>query len=184
MKNLVGIALMLLASLPTASCQRYDYREKAGICDGAEADHVCLVPFEALYFDREHLMGRNVRLEGVLIVGATPEPPGSEEPVMLLFPSMERASICNPQLALELLPASAGIVAELRDAHGTYISATGRLQPSKRGHWSEMQITRPVSPISSAKGDFYCMSVPPPPPPEPPPEELVIDQESGPEVLE
>lgn len=175
---------MLLSSFIAASCHRYDPREGTGICDGTEADHVCSVPFEALYFDREHLTNRNVRLQGVLIVGTRPEPPGSEEPVMLLFPSMERASVCNPQLALELLPASARIAAELRDAHGTYISLAGTLQPSKRGHWSQMEITTSVSPSNSAKGEFYCMSVPPPPPPEPAPQISVIDQESGPEVRE
>lgn len=170
MKNLARVSFMLLASFSTVSCQRHDNREIGGICDGTEAGHVCLVPFEALYFDRAHLAGRHLQLEGVLIVGTRPEPPGSEEPIMLLFPSMERAAICNPKLALELVPESANNAADLRDAHGTYISVTGRLQPSKKGLWSEMQLVRPVSPISSVKGEFYCISAPPPPPPEPPAE--------------
>lgn len=170
MKNLARVSFMLLVSFSTVSCQEYDNREVGGICDGAEAGYVCLVPFEALYFDRGYLEGHHLQLEGVLIVGTRPEAPGSEEPIMLLFPSMERAAICNPKLALELVPESANSAAELRDAHGTYISVTGRLQPSKRGAWSEMQLVRPVSPISSAKGEFSCMSVPPTPPPEPPTE--------------
>lgn len=167
MNIMIGTLLIATVVLATPSCARIDHHQADDICGSTDASHVCTVPFEAIYSHREVLANRNVRLEGVLVVGIRPEPPGSEIPVMLLFSSMERARICNPELAIELVTASAEIANELKNASGGFVSVTGRLQPSAKGHWGQMEITVPPALVNSEKGNFQCMTTPPPPPPEP-----------------
>lgn len=164
---MIRALLVAATALATASCDRMEPHGVSGICASASADHVCAVPFEAIYSQREVLTNRAIRLDGVLVVGIRPEPPGSETPVMLLFPSMERARICNPEFAVELMPSSKEIANELRNASGGFVSVAGRLQPSSKGHWRQMEIKVPPALINSEKGDFQCMAAPPPPPPEP-----------------
>jgi len=167
MSAIIGYLLIAATALATASCDRMEPQGASGICASVGANHVCAVPFEAIYAQREVLTDRAIRLDGVLVVGVRPEPPGSQTPVMLLFPSMERARICNPEFAIELVPSSEEIANELRNASGGFVSVAGRLQPSTKGHWSQMEITTPPALVNSEKGNFQCMAAPPPPPPEP-----------------
>lgn len=167
MNTTIGVLLMTVVALATTSCSQFGRDESAGVCGSADNNHICAVPFEEIYAHRDAFTERNVRLEGVLAVGVRPEPPGAEIPVMLLFPSMERAKICNPEFAIELVTESSEIENELRSASRGFVSVAGRLQPSTKGHWSKMEITTPPALINSEKGNFQCMAGPPPPPPEP-----------------
>lgn len=167
MSTMMRASLIAVVTLAATSCAQVDRHEPAGICGSTEQNHVCALPFEVTYSHREALTNRNVRLEGVLVVGVRPEPPGSENPVMLLFPSMERARICSPEFAIELVTASAEITSELRDASGGVVSVAGRLEPSEKGHWSQLEVADSPALISSERGGFQCMTLPPPPPPEP-----------------
>jgi hypothetical protein len=154
--------LVVAVALVTSSCGQTGRQESVSVCENAGADHVCAVPFEVVYSGREALIGRNVRLEGVLVVGVRPEPLGSEIPVMLLFPSMERARICNPKFAIELVPAVSGVANELRDANGGIVSVAGRLTSSAKGHWGELKVEARPALVFSEKSDIRCMTPPPP----------------------
>jgi len=155
-----------LLALVTASCDAMEPQGVSGICAGVSPEHVCAVPFEAIYSQREVLTNRDVRLDGVLVAGIRPEPPGSETPVILLFSSMERAKICNPEFAIELIPSSEEMANELRSANGRFVSVSGQLQPSAKNHWAQIKVILSHTLISSEKGEFECMAAPPPPPPE------------------
>lgn len=170
MNVMIGTFLIAAMGLATA-CERFENDGSTDICEGVDTKHVCALPFEAVYSYRQVLVDRDIRLDGALVIGIRPEPPGSQTPVMLLFPSMERARICNPAFAIELLTTSDEIVNELREANGGFVSVAGRLQPSSRGHWSQLDVA--VSPISlsSERWDLNCMSVLPPMLPEPSSEE-------------
>lgn len=158
--------LLLLAALFAAvSCQQVNGRE-ADVCKGTDKTHVCSVPFEVVFSDREALIGRNVELQGVLVVGTRPEPPGSQTPVMLLFSSTERAKICSPEFAIELV-ASKEVVRELENINGSTVSVAGQLKLSPRGHWSQLDVVTAPTLLHGEKGRFECMTAPPPPPPEP-----------------
>ena len=152
---------VVIAALAASACSQNGRQELAGVCEHAGANHVCDVPFEVVYSGREALIGRNVRLEGVLVVGVRPEPPGSEVPVMLLFPSMERAKICHPKFAIELMPAVGGVANDLRDAKGGIVSVAGRLTSSAKGHWGELKVEARPALIFSDKSDIRCMTPPP-----------------------
>lgn len=158
--------LLLPVIILAASCQ-HDKRGLDDVCGSGEAQHVCAVPFEVAYAHRGALIDRNIRLEGVLVAGVRPEPPGSKAPVVLLFPSTERARICNPGFAIELVSASSEIASQLVDAGGGLVSVAGRLKRSEKDHWAELEVMTAPALISSDREDFDCMSAPPPPLPEP-----------------
>lgn len=167
MSAITRVLLTAVAVIAAASCDQTPPHGASGICADAKADYICAVPFEAIYSEREALTDRSIRLDGVLVVGLRPEPPGSEVPVMLLFPSIERAKICNAQFAIELVPSSAEIAIALRSADGGFVSVAGPLHPSRKGHWGEMKIKVAPALIGGEKRKFECMTTPPPPPPEP-----------------
>jgi hypothetical protein len=161
----VGLLTTAIATALAVSCDRIE--DVPSICQKSDVSHVCLVPFEALYTQRDNLAGQLIRLDGVLVSGARSEPPGSELPVILLFPSVERAEMCNPGLAVELLTTSEKVLDGFRKADGGFVSVVGKLQQSHRGHWSQMQVVSAPTLISSEQHDLSCMKTPPPPKPEP-----------------
>lgn len=163
MRTMMGGLLIAATALAAVSCFRMAPHGAPDICSNVSAGHVCAVPFEVMYAQRETLSGRLIRLDGVLVVGVRSEPPGSETTVALLFPSMERARMCNPEFAIELLASSKQVADDLRNASGRFVSVVGRSRPSPRGHWSQLEVMTPPALVSSEQEDFQCMTAPPPP---------------------
>jgi hypothetical protein len=166
MRLFTGALLIAAVILATASCGKTRANNDSDICATEDQNHVCVAPFAALYSHRQALVGRNIRVEGVVVVGVRPEPPGSSIPVVLLFPSAERARLCNPELAVELV-ASRDLADELSVVSGGFVSVAGKLQLSQKGHWSELVVTAAPSLLGGERGEFACMKAAPPAPPEP-----------------
>lgn len=159
----ITLLVVIIVLATTISCDRVGSNANSGVCASTNVEHVCTVPFEAVYSQRETLFNRSIRLDGVVVVGVRPEPPGSKTPVILLFPSIERARICNSKLAIELVPFSKEIDNALKNANGEFVSVAGLLRQSSKGNWSQMEVTTLPALISSEKYDFQCMTSAPPP---------------------
>ena len=159
MKNVLGLVIALLL----CSVGGCDNRKPVlnGPCDGLIPEHICSVPYELVYSNFHDLLGRLVRIEGVLIVGVRPEPPGSNTKVALLFPSVERAERCNASFAVEVVPSSDDDYERLQELHGSYVSIAGIFDNSNFGHWASIMILKDPSPEGAAKGAFErCLAVP------------------------
>lgn len=159
MKIIGGVVLMAVI-MSVAACQR-DELDAHDVC-GVDDDRVCHVPFEVVYSHRILMYERDVGLDGVLVVGVDLEPPGATKKMYLLFPSSQRARICNPVSAIRLVPASDEIADELSEAAGGMVSIVGRMKASNQGYWGEMLVSTEFTLIESDKEAFECMAAPPP----------------------
>ena len=161
--NRSSIMVALLLSTASLSACREDDSPSAGAICAVKAHQVCEVPFEILYSHRESLLNRVVRLDGVLVVGARPEPLVTDAPVVLLFPSAERAEFCNQKFAVEVIVQDKGLLIELYRSGGAAVSIAGRLRPSTNGHLAEIEVAKAPSLLTGVDrmtGD--CMRSPPP----------------------
>lgn len=149
-------------SLVAASCQPQS--EDRYPCTDLEEPLVCTVPFEAIYSDRKELFDHLISLDGVLGVATDEEPPGSRVQVYLLFSTLERARLCRPQLAIELIPGSVEMEQEMKLNNGAFVSVEGILRPSQHGLWAELELVRDPMLMAVSREEIPCLSKPPPPP--------------------
>jgi hypothetical protein len=163
---LIALGIALLGAMSSAGCVRNE-RAAQGPCDQLAPHHVCSIPYELLYSDRAALLGKLVRIEGVLVVGVQAEPPGSTVPAMALFASAERAQACNLEHAVRIEVTSAQVAEQFAALDGWHVSMTGRLRPADAGGWLTLETDREPSLTTGTQLDLpYCLKPPPPPPPE------------------
>ena len=163
MKMNLATLLVVLSVLPASSCSHSAVVENS--CAAGDGAGICHAPFEAIYSSREKLMNHNVRLDGVLIVGFRSDPPESQKLIALLFPSAERAQMCNPKFAIEVVANSDSLSDALEDYSGRFVSVAGRLTHGKFGAWARIELARPPALLSGEKIESSCMQTPPPTPP-------------------
>jgi hypothetical protein len=143
------------------------HSEQSKTCSNNKSQ-ICSIPFELLYVNRKSFANRDIELEGVLVAGQRSEPPGSNTPVILLFSSAERAQICNPEFAVNIVPRSEKIRLALNAASGNFVSVHGLLSTGTTTYWADMKVTAPAVSLGRPTNDFKsCMELPPPMPPEP-----------------
>src|SRR5690606_25288453 len=100
----MSIRQLLIASIAVISAGQALAKDPlADVCVNSQSGIPCVIPFEALYAHRASAIGRLVSVDGVLIIGRAPEPPGNSKMKALLFPSIERAKSCNFTTAVEVI---------------------------------------------------------------------------------
>ena len=167
MIRLIQLLLTIVVAVFGSSCAHTEHSEAQVICPDKGENIICPLPFEAILSHRKDFEGRLVRLDGILVVGVTEEPPGSMHHVAALFSSTERAEQCRLEFSIELEATTPEISSELEQANGLYVSLAGQLMPSQNGHWSRLEVLKPPSYFTVQKHDIDCLRPAPPAPPEP-----------------
>lgn len=139
------------------------------ICPQSHRGIACELPFEVLYSHRPEVEGRLVSLDGILVLGIAPEPPGKNKVKVLLFPSSERARSCNFSTAVEVLVSSSkGLGLEpMQEGVGYAVNIAGELSSSAE-HWLAIEPVNDISLQYIIDSDVgSCLVSPPPILPEP-----------------
>jgi hypothetical protein len=166
--RLIALGVALLGGVASGGCVGVA-RPAPGPCDDVDARHVCSVPYELLYSDRSALLGKNVRVEGVLVVGTSHFLPGAREPAVYLFASPERAQACTLEHAVRVAPMTVDVMEEFAAHDGWRVSVAGHLRRAGTNAWVELQTHRGPSLTTGEQLELpYCLKPPPsiPPPPE------------------
>lgn len=154
--------LLLLAMLTTLLGCSADGKDRklsaiSDPCQSLGSNYVCEVQFERVYVNSELLAGRNIKLDGIIVVGM--DALGHEE--MAIFPSAERANLCNLIYALRLKSDDKAIVEEVRLSSGMHVQVAGKFNPgnARNDFWGEINLIRPPSLISGVKHDLSCLNM-------------------------
>jgi len=101
MKKIVFYLFFLLMSAPTSANQEFDFFDD--VCKSYNKNHSCSLRFETIYAYRDFLIGANIYIEGILITKSNSLPKEESPPLMLLFPSTERAKMFDAISAIEIV---------------------------------------------------------------------------------
>lgn len=158
MTTLFRVAISLALALVLSCSRGLD-----DVCPNGEDSYVCEIPYELLYSDREYFVGRNVRVDGVLIRGVLSEPPGSEAEAVLLFSSAERAAFCDVGRAIKIVGYDPNDPSNVREGGQRYVSVVGRFSVGNDGYWGEIVLYRTPTPrFVPVDLDVNCLRLPPP----------------------
>jgi hypothetical protein len=161
-RYLLWSGLLCIAALALGQeCKAADF------CKEISGKKICDVPFEAVYSNRSDLIEKRISIDGVLLAGVGGE--FASVPTVLLFPSVEKAQVCDHAFAIEIVVDSKSLFDKLKISSGKIVNISGVLRRSGNGHWATLEITREPS-ILQERHELYptCLKAPPPPPPPPP----------------
>lgn len=155
------LAVLGLCAIST-SCNGADSNPER-LCRNLNQNQICGLPFEAALLKRGELLGRNIRVAGFLVIGVESEPPGSSRPVMLLFPSLERANLCDLNSALELTDSTGKIYEKMKQNNGAGVSVAGKFDFSSGKYWAKIDMSSEPSLIFNNQNSSIdnCMMPPP-----------------------
>jgi len=157
------------------------------VCGYGKEGALCKIPFDLVYTHRKSFVGRKIQLNGFLLAGSQFESSSSNESLILLFPSTERAEICEIRYAIEIFPDSDQMLNELIGLSGWVVSISGEFHRNLTGHywssgrfwsvsrhWGGIDVSsEPVRIFNNMENLSRNCLVPPVPPPEPPRHERV-----------
>jgi hypothetical protein len=162
--SLTALAMVAAACQPKSEVQ--PKRAGSSLCSSVKEPYVCIVPFEVIYSDRDTLEGRVISVDGVIGAGIHQEPPGSKDPIFVLFSSRERAQACTAALALELIPEPIDMERRLQQYSGEIATVTGILRRGDSPRfWARLEVTGVSVPLTGPKEEIDCLSERPPNPP-------------------
>lgn len=148
---------MLMLFLSTACDSGTPNAESSTPCESSSRT-VCEIPFELVYSARQELIGKNIRLRGVVVAGYRSEDVG--QTLTLLFPSFERARICSKVDAIEITGTSKEISDEILEYDGQWISIAGKFEESASGEWGVLNARKGPALLDSEKHSFECIKLP------------------------
>lgn len=159
--NLARGTIFVIMCMPIfcVSCNAID----TNISCSASSGRVCVEPFEAIYANRSKYIGKRIEVDGVLLVGPRGEFPNVS--TALLFSSIEKAEICDYELAIEVVTGSPNEIEALKKHDGQIVQVRGILRKSKVGHWATIEAdSDPVPLMETGKQFPRCLKLPPPGP--------------------
>lgn len=155
---------ILAAWIALVLCGCVAPESKTEICPHGHEGIACELPFEIVYARRSEIEGRLVSLDGILVIGDEPEPPGNDEAKILLFSSGERARLCNLTTAVEVVFSSEKKIdlESMQKGVGYAVNIVGRLSSSAE-HWLAIESDNEVSIYYLVDGGVGTCLVSPPP---------------------
>lgn len=163
-----AVVLSMLVIL-LSSCKRGDELPQGWACKRTKVSNVCRVPFEAILADRDAYVGRDIQLEGILLVGTRENLRGVGDEIALLFASEEKLKTCNLHFAIRILPSTKISIAGLRGMTGRLVSLAGEFSSGDGTNLGTLKAEIPPSIYNLEVIESACMA-PMPDPPLPPQE--------------
>jgi len=147
MNKIIFCFIFLSFSISASTNQEMEFFDD--LCPDHDRNYTCNVRFETIYSYRNLLIGTNVRIEGILIIESNPPHEEEKLPLMLLFPSTERARIFNVRFAIELTPSplehAANIDKDIARPSFRFTSVSGKFYPDpKERYWGRIEVMKGI----------------------------------------
>ena len=152
-------ALLLTTVLAGCAVVEQPSATRTGFCPSLNPGHVCEVPIEALLADRGGPWTETLATTGVVVADNKFGPRSFKA---LLFPSAERARVCSPAGAIELVVTDRQLIDSIVDMSYSQVRVVGTPRASENGHWLAFDLAKaPVRLGDELEGARGCITSPP-----------------------